>query len=79
MVIWGSPHICGHQCSVMSGRRMLFTEQTKNLETVTRLTHRHIHIHVYRYVHQLMIIFCDRLKLCSTIALDCHTGQNKDR
>ena len=26
-----------------------------------------------------MNIFCDRLKFGSTAALDCHTGQNKDR
>ena len=26
-----------------------------------------------------MGVFCDRLKFCSTAALDCHTGQNKGR
>ena len=26
-----------------------------------------------------MGVFCDRLKLCSTAALDCRTGQNKGR
>ena len=26
-----------------------------------------------------MGVFCDRLKLCSTAAPDCQTGQNKDR
>ena len=26
-----------------------------------------------------MSVFCDRLKLCSTAALDCRTGQNKGR
>ena len=26
-----------------------------------------------------MGVFCDRLKLCSTAALDCQTGQNKGR
>ena len=32
-----------------------------------------IHIYVYLYV------FCDMLKLCSTAAPDCRTGQNKGR
>ena len=31
------------------------------------------------YVHQLMGVFCDRLKLGSKAALDCQTGQNKGR
>ena len=26
-----------------------------------------------------MGVFCDKLKLCSTAALDCRTGQNKGR
>ena len=26
-----------------------------------------------------MIVFCDRLKLCYTAALDCRIGQNKGR
>ena len=26
-----------------------------------------------------MVVFCDRLKLGSTAALDCRTGQNKGR
>ena len=30
-------------------------------------------------VYQLMGVFYDRLKLCSTAALDCQTGQNNDR
>ena len=38
-----------------------------------------IHIAIHRYVYQLMGVFCDRLKLCSTAALDCQTGQNKGR
>ena len=29
--------------------------------------------------HQLMGVFCDRLKFGSTVARDCRTGQNKDR
>ena len=36
-----------------------------------------IHIAIHRYVYQLMGVFCDRLKLCSTAAPDCQTGQNK--
>ena len=38
-----------------------------------------IHIAIHRYVYQLMGVFCDRLKLCSTAAPDCRTGQNKGR
>ena len=38
-----------------------------------------IHIAIHRYVYQLMGVFCDRLKLCSTAAPDCQTGQNKGR
>ena len=30
-----------------------------------------------RGVYQLMGLFCDKLKLGSTAALDCRTGQNK--
>ena len=70
--------IC-HWFSIRNGWLVLFTEQTKNLETVTRLRHQHIHIHVYRYVHQLMVVFCNRLKFGSTTALDFYTGQNKGR
>ena len=42
---------------VLPSQRVLFTEQTKNLETVTRLMHRHIHINVYQYVNQLIVVF----------------------
>ena len=35
------------------------------------------HIAIHKYVYQLMGVFCDRLKLCSTAAPDCRTGQNK--
>ena len=38
-----------------------------------------IHITIHRYVYQLMGVFFDRLKLCSTAALDCRIGQNKGR
>ena len=31
------------------------------------------------YVYQLMGVFCDMFKLCSTVALDSLTGQNKGR
>ena len=31
------------------------------------------------YMYQLMDVFCDRLKFCSTAALDCRTGQDKGR
>jgi hypothetical protein len=31
------------------------------------------------YVYLLMGVFCDRLKLGSTVALDCLTGQNKEK
>ena len=27
----------------------------------------------------MMVVLCDRLRLCSTTALDCRTGQNKGR
>ena len=33
----------------------------------------------YIDIYQLMGVFCDWLKLCSTAALDCRTGQNKGR
>ena len=38
-----------------------------------------IHIAIDRYVYQLMGLLCDRLKLCSTVAPDCWTCQNKGR
>jgi hypothetical protein len=38
-----------------------------------------MHIYVYQYVNKQMGVFCDRLKLGSTAALDCRTGQNKGR
>ena len=38
-----------------------------------------IHIAIHKFVYQLMDIFSDRLKLCSTTAPDCQTGQIKGR
>ena len=32
-----------------------------------------------QYVYQLIGVFCEGLKLGSTAALDCRTGQNKGR
>ena len=64
MVLCVVCHWCSVRCWCMS-----FTQQIKNLETATRLTHCHIHIHVYRYVHQLMVVFWDRIKFCSTTAV----------
>ena len=41
--------------------------------------HRFIHIYVFQFVNQMMGLFCDRLELGSTAALDFWTGQNKGR
>ena len=38
-----------------------------------------IHIAIHRYAYQLMGVFFDKLKVCSTAAPDCQTGQNKGR
>ena len=38
-----------------------------------------IHIAIHRYLYQMMGVFCDRLKLCSTASPDCRTGQNKGK
>ena len=34
---------------------------------------------IYIDIYQLMSVFCDWLKLCSTAAPNCRTGQNKGR
>ena len=35
--------------------------------------------YAYQCAYQLMGLFCDRLTLGSTAAIDCPTGQNKGR
>ena len=39
--------------------------------------HNAIHIPIHKLVYQLIGVFCDRLKLCSTAAPNCQTGQIK--
>ena len=38
-----------------------------------------MHRHVEQYAYQLMGVFCDRIMLGSTTALDCQTVQNKGK
>ena len=41
-----------------SGGRVVFTEETWNLKTVTRSRHHFIYIYVSHYVYRLMGVFC---------------------